>query len=35
MTPPFGLTHPQFFDLREDRAQFVLDRLFEVFSLQA
>ena len=35
MTPPFGLTHLQLFEVREDRAQFFLDRLFEVFSLQA
>jgi hypothetical protein len=33
MTPPFGVTHLQLFELREDPAQFFFYRLLEVFSL--
>ncbi len=35
MTPPFGLTNLQLFELRADRAKFFFDRSLEVFSLQA
>jgi hypothetical protein len=35
MTPPFGLTNLQFFEVRADRAKFFLDRSLELFCLLA
>jgi hypothetical protein len=35
MTPPFGLTNLQLFEVRPNRAKFFLDRSLEFFRLLA
>jgi hypothetical protein len=35
MTPPFGLTNLQLFEVRADRAKFLLDRSSKLFCLVA